>query len=166
VPLNGNPNGTRGDGTDYDENLVVTATRNFLTCRERAGTGKVTGTLAAGSLEGVFTLKLRRKTPFDPVTNGMHVTLGVPGAAPALQDELTGFRLEGRSATYQSRGPGGVRALRLDGIGKQTLRMHLSLADLGADVFQRRLELRLDSGDVCFRRPLRCKARGDVVRCR
>jgi hypothetical protein len=128
---------------------------------------KVTGSLAAGTLQGTFTLKLPRKTTLDPAATGVQVTFGAAGSAPVVQDELTGFRVERRSAIYESSAAGQVRTLRLDGVGSRALRLRVDLSDLTAEVLAaRRLELVLDGGDVCFRRPLRCKVRGDAVRCR
>ena len=59
-------------------------------------------------------------------------------------------------------------ALRLTTVGRRALRLKLAVADLSADALRsRRLDLVLDSGDVCFRRTLRCRVvRGDGVRCK
>src|SRR5262249_59818317 len=70
-----NPHGTRGDGTDYDENFVAADRRTFLTCRGKTSRVKVTSEPGAGSLTIMLLLKLPKGAALDPLRDGAHVAL-------------------------------------------------------------------------------------------
>jgi len=166
-PSNGNPHGTRGDGTDYDGGLVIAERHNLLTCR--GGIAKLRATGATdGTLALTGTLKLPRKTSIDPVREGAQVTLGVAGAATLAVDEaLTGLVTDGTTISYAGADESIVRSLALTPAGKRGFKVALALAGLPAGtVGQKRLALGLESGDVCAQRALRCRTSGSTVRCK
>jgi hypothetical protein len=166
VPLNGNPNGTRGDGTDYDGGLVIARRRNLLRCAGKLAKLVVTGTAGGGTLEVAGVLKLPRKTPVDPVRDGAHVTLGAEGADTlAVDEDLAGITGDGKTFAYS--GTSAVRSLRLTAAGKRAFKVALALGDVAAATAgSNRIEIGIESGDVCARRMLRCKTSGSTVRCR
>src|SRR5262249_13106470 len=110
---NGNPNGTRGDGTDYDENLVVREATRFLTCRAKLK--GVRGQVADGLLTLQGTLKLPKGTALDAEDAGLRVVLAAPDATQPLVDErVTGFVAEDPSTlVYTEEGDGAVQTVRL-----------------------------------------------------
>jgi hypothetical protein len=167
LPLNGNPHGTRGDGTDYDGGLVIAERRNLLSCRGRLAKVALRATPSAGTAGVTATFKAPRKTPVDPVADGAHVTLGIVGdAALSLDEALQDLVASGKTITYAG-GTTGVRSLTLVQAGKHAYKVALDLAGLPADTLaQRRLAIAFETGDVCAQRTLKCKTRGDAVRCR
>ncbi|MGH7893924.1 MAG: hypothetical protein ACREQL_04600 [Candidatus Binatia bacterium] len=167
LPLNGNPHGTRGDGTDYDGGLVIAERHNLLTCRGKLAKLTATGG-TDGSLMVTGTLKLPRKTSIDPVREGAQVTLGVEGAETLVVDEaLSGLVSDGKTISYAGTAASAVQSLMLTPAGKRGVRVALALTGLSADTrAQKRLALGLESGDVCARRTLRCKTAGTAIRCK
>lgn len=168
VPLNGNPHGTRGDGSDYDENVVMAATTNFLACR-----GKVAGLRAAtfapdGPLEVIGTLKLPKGVGLDAPADGVRVALADPGGAdPLLHQDVRGFVASGSGVSHQGQASDPVLRLDLTKGSSRSYQMTLDLQGLAQSTLAgKKLLLGLDSGRVCFRKPLRCKAKGGLVRCR
>ncbi len=59
-----------------------------------------------------------------------------------------------------------VATLALTAAGKRAFRTTLAVRDAGDLLGARRVAIGLETGDVCARRTLRCKARGTGVRCR
>jgi len=164
VPLAGNPHGTRGDGSDYDENFVMAEARNLLTCKGKLG--KLRATVAAGSTTADVsaTLAVPRGSAFDPRENGVGVTLGSPDApAATVQERVAGFTVSGRTITLAA-ASGPVSGLAFTRAGARGLRMALRLP---AEAFARPgLSLEIVSGEVCFRKALRCKQKRGGVVCR
>lgn len=167
--VNGNPNGTRGDGTDYDGGLVIAARHNLLTCRGKLAKLKGTATTDGGlSLTGV--LKLPAKTAIDPVVDGAAVALGGDATTPAAVDELlAGFTGTGAPWAYASDATD-TRSLQLTKVGKRGVKLSLQIAGLDRTVLAaKKVAFGLDSGDVCFRHTLRCKVvakPAGTIRCR
>jgi hypothetical protein len=167
LPLNGNPNGTRGDGTDYDGGLVIAERENQLPCRAKLAKLKATGDVGTGTLAVTAKLKLPKRVTIDPARDGARVTAGVEDAdALAVDEPLTGFTDDGTMLTYVGGDQAPVAALRLTKAGKGW-KTALDVRGLASTVLgQKRITLGLESGDVCARRTLRCKVAGTAVRCR
>ncbi len=167
LPLNGNPHGTRGDGTDYDGGLVIAERRNLLTCRGKLTKVSATGDPTAGTLTVSATLKLPKKTTIDPAHDGARVTTGIDGAGSLAVDEpVTTFATDGTALVYTGAGTSPLQSLRLMP-GKRTYRATLTESSLTPDVLgAKRLDVGLESGDVCARKTLRCKTKGATVRCK
>ena len=166
IPLGGNPHGTRGDGTDYDENFVMAEARNFLTCR---GTlGEVHATLTgAGSLSVRGTLRLPARTTFDPGTDGAGVALGYSATPNSLlQEEVTGFARSGATLTFAGNGSSSIDSLAFTRRSRRSYRLALAASklDIGTPA-GRQLLLGIDSGEVCFRHVLHCKSTAGGVSC-
>ena len=167
VPLGGNPHGTRGDGTDYDENFVMAEAQNFLTCRGTLGAVHATVT-AAGSLSVTGTLKLPARTTFDPATDGAGVALGDPATPNSLlQEEVTGFAQSGTTLTFTGDGSSAIDTLAFTRRSRHAYRLALAASklEIGAPA-PRQLLLGIDSGEVCFRHLLHCKAAAGGLSCR
>jgi hypothetical protein len=166
-PLNGNPNGTRGDGTDYDGGLVIAERENQLTCRGKLAKLKATGDVAAGTLAVTARLKLPKGVTIDPARDGARVSAGLEDAdALAVDEPLVGFTDDGKTLTHVGGDQAPVAGLRLTRAGKRW-KTALDVRGLASAVLgQKRITLGLESGDVCARRTLRCKVAGTAVRCR
>jgi hypothetical protein len=166
VPLNGNPNGTRGDGTDYDGGLVIAGRENQLTCKGKLAKVKATGSAGAGTLAVTATFKLPKKTTIDPVGDGAQVTAGVADAAALSVDEaLTGLASDGTTISYAGTGP--VKSLGLTPAGKRAYKVALDLQSLDPTLLaSKKVDVGLESGDVCGHKILRCKTSGDAIRCK
>src|SRR5262249_42890165 len=109
-PLNGNPNGTRGDGTDYDENFVVRDATRFLTCRAKLK--GVRASVANGELTLQGTIKLPKGTSLDAADAGLRVLLSPVDAGEAWVDErVTGFSEEGNALVYTDADGGPVESV-------------------------------------------------------
>lgn len=167
LPLNGNPHGTRGDGTDYDGGLVIAERRNLLTCRGKLAKVTATGDPNAGTLMVSATLKVPRKTTIDPAHDGARVTTGIEGAETLAVDEpVTSFTTDGTTLVYTGASTSPLQSLRLVP-GKRAYKASLTEAGLTPDVLgAKRLEVGLESGDVCARKTLRCKTKDGAVRCK
>ena len=166
VPRGDNRHGTRGDGSDYDENLVVVETTNALTCKGRFA--KLEATVTAGRLNVSASLRLPAHTSFDPGTDGVQLSLG-DTAQPAglLQEVVTEFTRNKTTLTHQGAATEAVASLSLTRAGRRGYGMSAVLADLDPTALVGRgLVFGVDSGEVCFRKALRCKAHGAGVRCR
>jgi hypothetical protein len=163
--LNGNPNGTRGDGTDYDGGLVIAERRNQLTCRGKLTKITATGDPTAGTLAVTATLKLPKKTTIDPARDGARITTGIEDAESLAVDEpITSFTTDGM--TFVFTGTGAVQSLRLTP-AKRAYKTTLAEAGLTPDVLgAKRVTVGIETGDVCARKTLRCKAKGATVRCK
>ncbi len=168
IPLNGNPHGTRGDGSDYDENLVMAETTDLLNCRGKVAKLKGATFAADGPLELSGVLKLPAGITLDAPTHGMRVAFGDTAAAsPLVREDVTGFVAAGDGVEHDGANGDAVGKLVLVKGSKRAYRVTLDLRGLdGAGLTGKKLQLGLDSGDVCFRKPLRCKARSGLVRCR
>jgi hypothetical protein len=168
VPLGGNAHGTRGDGSDYDENLVVAHTIRFLSCKGRVGGFSGTGSVSGGTLALSGTVKLPRGVGLDPVAEGVDVTLGEGKDRGTLLDEqVNGFVADGKTVRHQGAAGDAVQGLDVAPQGRRAFRVTVTLGGLAPDVLARRVFLfGLDGAEVCFLRPLRCKAKGDALRCR
>ena len=167
-PLNGNPHGTRGDGTDYDGGLVIAERVNRLTCRGRLTKLSATGSATDGTLAVTATLKLPKGTAIDPARDGARVTAGMADAQSVeVDDAVNGFVADGKTLAYAAGDTGAVASMRLTPAGKRGWAVTLGLRGLSdALLGSKRVALGLESGDVCAQRALRCKRRGDGVRCR
>ena len=168
TPLNGNAHGTRGDGTDYDGGIVIAERTNQLTCRGRLVKVSATGSLAEGTLAVRAMLKLPKRSSIDPVRDGVRLTSGVDGAeALAVDEAVTGFVVDGKTLTYAGVEASPVASLVLTTVGKRGFKTALGLRALPTALLgQKRVVVGVESGDVCARAVVRCKAAGDVVRCR
>jgi hypothetical protein len=167
-PLNGNPHGTRGNGTDYDGGEVIAERQNKLTCRGKLAKVTATADPADGTFAVAATLKLPKKTTIDPAHDGARVTAGVDGAEVLAVDEaVTGFTSDGKTLTFTGPDTSPVADLALTAAGKRGYKSTFDLRGLTADVLgQKRLVVGLESGDVCARKTLRCKTKGGTIRCR
>ncbi len=163
VPLAGNAHGTRGDGGDYDENFVMAATRNFLTCKGKLAKLRATVPVGSTTAEVSATLAIPKGVTFDPRQHGVGVMLGHPDRpAAALQERLEGFTVNGRTVSLtDTTGP--IAGLSFTRASARSVRMALRLP---AQSLASGLALGIDSGDVCFRRPLRCKTKRGALVCR
>ena len=96
------------------------------------------------------------------------MTHGPPADPGALVEErVEEFTVDGQALRHEG-GPG-ARVQRLGVVARsaRSHRMTLSLGGLDAGgLARRRLVLGLHGAALCFRGPLRCKTRGDAVRCR
>jgi hypothetical protein len=100
------------------------------------------------------------------VTTGAQVTAGGVGAdALAVDEALTGFIADGTTLRYAA-DTGAVRALALTPTGKRAYKTSLALAGLAPETLAQKLEIGLESGDVCARATVRCKPKGATVSCR
>src|SRR5262249_55619699 len=155
VPLGGNPHGTRGDGTDYDENFVMAEAQNFLTCRGTVGAVHATVT-AAGSLSVTGTLKLPARTTFDPATDGAGVALGDPATQnPPSKKGVPGSRQSAPPPTFAGNGGSATAPLPSPRRGRRSYRLALGASKLAIGTpAPRQLLLDIDSGEVCFRHVL------------
>ena len=168
VPMNGNPHGTRGDGSDYDENVVMASTSTFLACRH-AVSGLHAATFAAnGPLELVGTLKLSKDVPLDASTDGVRVSLGdATATSTLLHQDVRGFVTSGDKVDHQGQPGDAVGDLSLKRAGAHAYHVTLDLQGLSpAALTQGKLLFALDSGRVCFRNTLRCKTKKSLLRCR
>jgi len=167
VPLNGNPHGTRGDGTDYDENFVVTELTNFLTCRGQLAKVSASVDTAAGTFTAHAVLKIPRGKVLDPGASGVQVTLG-DAARPGglLQERVSGFTQDGRTTAHDGGTTELVKRIEFARAGSTRTGWTLSAAGLEVAGGSRALVFGIDGGDVCFRRPLRCRTRAATVTCR
>jgi hypothetical protein len=167
-PLNGNPNGTRGDGTDYDGGLVIAERKNQLTCRGKLAKLTATGDPASGTFTFTATLKPPKKTTIDPARDGARVTTGVENAETLAVDEpITTFTTDGTTLVYTGTPTSAVQSLRLTAAGKRGYKATLVESGLPADVLgAKKLIVGIETGDVCARKTLRCKTRPTTVRCR
>jgi hypothetical protein len=166
-PLNGNPNGTRGDGTDYDGGLVIAARENRLTCRGKLAKVKAEGHVTDGTLTLATTLKLPKGKTIDPATDGAQVTAGVDGAPTLVVDEpVSGFTTDDKTVTHTGTADEPVASLALTTAGKRAYKTALTVRDVGALLGPKRIVLGLETGDVCARKTLRCKAKSTGIRCR
>ena len=165
-PLNGNPHGTRGDGTDYDGGLVIAERRNLLTCRGKLAKVTATGDPAAGTLAVTATLKLPRKATIDPAHDGARITTGIEDAETLAVDEpVTSFTTDGTTLVYTGTAGAPLESLSLVP-GKRAYKATWSEAGLAPDVLgAKRLTVGIETGDVCARKTLRCKTKGSAVRC-
>jgi Carboxypeptidase regulatory-like domain len=164
VPLGDNAHGTRGDGSDYDENLVMGEARRFLVCRGRVAA--ISAQVEGDSLTVAATLKLPKGETLDAARDGVRLGLADPSGTPALLDAaLDHFAEDARRVVYRGDGTGPVANLDLTPRGRRAARVELT-AHLAAPGVPPRLVLDLDSGNVCFRKALRCKAKGGTTRCR
>jgi hypothetical protein len=165
VPLNGNPTGTRGDGTDYDENLVVREATRFLTCRAKLK--GVRGRVADGALSLQGTLKLPKGTALDAAAAGLRVVLAAPDAAEPLVDErVTDFVAEDpKTLVYTDEtGDGPVEVVRLTTEKPNKVGVDTTVT-LDGEV-PPRLVVGLDGGEACARRTLKCKTKSGAVACK
>jgi hypothetical protein len=164
VPLGGNSNGTRGDGTDYDENFVVYEAGRLLTCRAKLK--GVRGEIAEGRLGLRGTLKLPKGAAFDVVSAGLRLLLALEGGSPPFVDErVTGFVAEDpETLVYAGGGDGPVEAVRL--VRRPRNRIDVEATVVVGELPSLRLVLNLEGGDACVQRTLRCKVKGALVACR
>ena len=166
-PLNGNPHGTRGDGTDYDGGLVIASRTNRLTCRGKLVKVAAVGAAPDGSLAVTATLKLPAKTTIDPLHDGAQITAGVTGAESLAVDEpVTGLAADGKALVFTGGADDPVASLRLTPKGKRAYAIALGLRAQAALVSQKRVDLGIESGDVCAVKRVRCKTTGAGTRCR
>jgi hypothetical protein len=167
LPLNANPNGTRGDGTDYDGGLVIAERRNQLTCRGKLTKLSAIGDPTASTLSVIATLKLPKKTTIDPARDGVRITTGIENADGLAVDEpLTSFTTNGSTLVYAGASGDPVERLELTP-GKRAYKTTLIEGGLPPIVVaSRRLTLGMEIGDVCARKTLRCKRKGSTVRCK
>jgi hypothetical protein len=168
IPLGPNAHGTRGDGTDYDENFVMARARNFLSCTGKLRRLRIADVSMSGNLELTGTLKLPRLAAFDPVADGVQISLGTP-ARPSgfVQEALSRSSVDGRTIQLRDSGTGTMVGLRLTPAGHGAYRMAMSVSSSDATlVSERRLALGLDSGEVCFAKTVRCKSKRATFRCR
>ena len=168
VPLGGNPHGTRGDGTDYDENFVMAEITNLLSCAGKIR--KLRGLVTGEGLVVSAALKVPRGVSLDPGTHGMQVLLGDRDRPNSLIQEQLGAFVGDESGGFifaANDTAGTVREVRVQRKGKRgaTVELLLRGVDPGTLV-DRRLDLGLDSGDVCFRHDVRCADKKGQVRCR
>jgi len=165
VPFGGNPNGTRGDGSDYDENFVMAEARRFLTCRGKMR--RVRGTLLDGRLDLTAILKLPKGIDLDPERDGMRVALGASDPSDAIVDvRLTEFvRQDDVTVAVDPSAAPEVPSLTVT-TAKPRKRLLAMAIDAARPLPVGRLQLSLDGGEVCFRKPLRCKTKRGSVRCR
>jgi hypothetical protein len=168
VPLGGNPHGTRGDGSDYDENFVMAEVTNLLSC---AGKMRKLRALATGDgLTVSAALKVPRGAALDPGTHGMQVLFGERERPSSLvQERLGAFAGDatGGFVFAASGAEGAVREVRVRRRGKRGATVELVLRGIDpAALADERLGLGLDSGDVCFRGELRCASKKGQIRCR
>jgi len=168
IPLNGNAHGTRGDGTDYDENLVMASTSNLLNCRGKVAKLRGATFAADGPLELSGVLKLPAGIALDAAADGVRVAFGDPSAASALvRENVQGFTPQGDGLQHDGAQGDAVGKLVLVKGSKRAYRVTLDLDGLDpVGLTGKKLQLGLDSGDVCFRKPLRCKTKGGRLRCR
>lgn len=167
VPLGANRHGTRGDGSDYDENFVTASVTSFLTCRGKFGKLAATLTPAGGLLDVTATFMLPRGISFDPVANGVQLALGDaarPGSV--VQEQVTGFTQDGLYATHDGESTDPIRILRFKRGGRRAFRMTVGARGLDLATIPPKLVFGVDSGDVCFRKPLYCKRHRETLRCR
>jgi hypothetical protein len=164
VPLGGNARGTRGDGTDYDENFVVHEAARFLTCRAKLK--GVRATLADGRLALRGTLKLPKGTALDAAASGLRVVLAPEDGGDALVDErVTGFVAEDPDTlVFTGDGSGAVEGVRLE--TKSSARVAVEATIGVSAALPAGVVFGLDGGETCGRRRLRCKAKRDTVTCR
>jgi hypothetical protein len=165
VPMNGNPNGTRGDGTDYDENVVVREATRFLTCRAKLK--GVRGRVADGALTLQGTIKLPKGTSLDAAQAGLRVVLAAPDVAEPLVDErVTEFVAEDPDTLVytdeEDEGPDDT--VRLTTEKPNRVAVDTTVALDGA--VPPRLVVGLDGGEACARRTLKCKTKNGAVACR
>src|SRR5262249_27801549 len=147
----------RGDGGDYDENFVMAEMHNSLTCKGKLQ--KLHATVAPGSdtAELRATLAVPRGATLDPRANGVGITLGT------LQERVADFTVNGRTIALADT-PGPVGALTFTRAGARGFRLALRLP---ADTLrQSGATFGLDSGEVCFQKPLRCKQKRGGVSCK
>jgi hypothetical protein len=164
VPLLGNATGTRGDGSDYDENFVVYEAARFLTCRAKLK--GLRGEIRDGRLAIRGALKLPKGAALDATAGGLRVVLAEDGASEALVDErVTGFVAEAPDTlVYTGDGSGAVEAVRLETTSPTRVRFDATVTV--GDALPPRVVLGLDGGDACARRTLRCKTKQGTVACR
>jgi len=167
-PLNGNPHGTRGNGTDYDGGEVIAERRNQLVCRSTLAKVSGTGDPTTGTLSLTATWKLPKKTTIDPAREGARVVAGVDGAeAPAVDEAVSGFTSDGKSLAYTGTTTSPVADMTITAVGKRGYKATVDLRGLSAEVLgQKKLVVGIESGDACARKTLRCKAKAGTVRCR
>src|SRR5262249_32365219 len=158
VPLNGNPHGTRGDGTDYDENgSIMAEVTDTLVCKRKLS--QVTATLEGDRLDLQGTFRLAGRQAFTPADSGVQVTLGDKQRAGSLVQQLVlGFT--GTSPIVHDATEGTVQHLEFRPRGKRAYRMSMSLAGIDAASLPRPLVLGIDSGDLCYRASLHCSTHG------
>ena len=169
VPLGGNAHGTRGDGADYDENFVMAAVTNQLTCRGKLRKLRARPGPGAEGLVLSAVLKMPRGSSLDPAADGVEVMLGDRDRPNALvQEELRQFSIGADTTLAASGEPGAVvQELRLTPKGRRALRLEADLAGLDPEVLATtKLVLGLDSGELCFRSALRCRTKRGVLKCR
>ena len=158
----GNPHGTRGDGTDYDENFVMAEARSLLTCRGKLAKLRVTVAAGADTAEVSATLTPPRGTTFVPQDSGVGVSLGGADQAAALQERVSGFTVDGRTSTLATT-TGTIKGLSFTRAGRG-FRMALRLP--ATALVAGKPTLGIDGGEVCFRKALRCKAKRGGLACR
>lgn len=164
VPFGDNPHGTRGDGSDYDENgSIMAEVTDTLVCKRSLG--GVTATFADGTLEITGTIRLAGKQTFTPAASGVQVALGDREQSGSLVQQLiTGFT--GTGPIQYEATEGAVRQLSFARLGKRAYRMSLAVAGIDPASLPRPLVVAVDSAGLCYRATLRCKPRGDTIRCR
>ena len=151
-----NPNGTRGDGSDYDENFVVWDATRFLTCRAKLK--RVRGTVAADELTLRGTMKLPKGTTLDAAASGMHVLFApAAGGDPLVDERVEGFvPADDGALVYTGDGSGAVRTLRLETQSRGRVTVEAALAvPAPPDV----AVLGFDGEGACARRSVKCKAK-------
>jgi len=97
----------------------------------------------------------------------VQVTLG-DAARPGglLQERVSGFTQDAARPAHDGGTTELVKRIEFARAGKHAYRMTLSAAGLEVAGGSRALVFGIDGGDVCFRRPLRCRTRAATVTCR
>jgi hypothetical protein len=123
---------------------------------------------AAGSLSVTGTLKLPARTTLDPATNGAGVALGDPATPNSLlQEQVTGFTHSGATFAFAGNGSSAIDTLAFTRRSRRSYRLALTASKLEVgSPAPRQLLLGVDSGEVCFRHALHCKAAAGGLSCR